>query len=187
MTDLMAMAVQPRFVFPWRSPAPTAADLEAGINTCLLIQRRAVSFGKRPFGACLVGPDNETVLLMHQSIDRVNHAESTLARLAASHYSTEYLWTCTLYSTWEPCAMCTATIYWSHIGRVVYAASNEQLAELTGPGNPENFTMEWNCREIFLRAQKDVEVIGPIDGLDKKVMTASDDYWRATRDGLGSS
>lgn len=77
--------------------------------------------------------------------------------------------------------MCSATIYWAHIGRVVYAASNEQLAQLTGPGNPENFTMEWHCREILSRGQKDIEVIGPIEVLDKTVMRASDDYWRKTR------
>ncbi len=51
------------------------AQIEAGINICLGIQRRAVTFGKRPFAACLLGPDNETVLLTHQSIDQVNHAE----------------------------------------------------------------------------------------------------------------
>jgi hypothetical protein len=47
------------------------------------------------------------VLLMHQSVDQVNHAESSLARLAYCHYSKEFLWRCTLVSTWEPCAMCS--------------------------------------------------------------------------------
>jgi len=93
-------------LFPDRK-APTRAQIEAGINKCLEVQRRAVTFGKRPFGAVLLGPDNETVLLMHQSIDQVNHAESSLARLAYSHYSKEFLWQCTLVSTWEPCGMCS--------------------------------------------------------------------------------
>lgn len=64
---------------------------------------------KRPFAAILVGPDHETVLLRHQSVSHVEHAESSLARLASVHYSQRYLWTCTMYSTWEPCAMCAAT------------------------------------------------------------------------------
>lgn len=93
-------------LFPERIPI-TQSQIEAGINCCLSIQRRAVTFGKRPFAACLLGPDNETVLLQHQSVDQVNHAESSLARLAYSHYSKEYLWRCTLVSTWEPCAMCS--------------------------------------------------------------------------------
>jgi tRNA(Arg) A34 adenosine deaminase TadA len=76
----------------------TPAQIAAGVEAALTVQRRAVTFGKRPFAAVLVGPDNETVLLSHQSIDQVNHAESSLARLSYSHYSKEFLWTCTLFS-----------------------------------------------------------------------------------------
>lgn len=101
-------------LFPPRKPM-TPAQVTAGVEAALEVQRRAVTFGKRPFAAVLVGPDNETVLLTHQSIDQVNHAESSLARLAYSHYSKEFLWQCTLFSTWEPCGMCTATIYVSFL------------------------------------------------------------------------
>ncbi|PMD25502.1 cytidine deaminase-like protein [Hyaloscypha hepaticicola] len=179
LTPEAARSIAPD-LFPPRTPI-TKAQIEAGINICLAIQRRAVTFGKRPFAACLLGPDNETVLLTHQSIDQVNHAESSLARLAYSHYSKAYLWQCTLISTWEPCAMCSSTIYWAHIGRVVYAATNEQLAQLTGPGNKENFTMKWHTRDILLGQQKDVEIIGPVEGMDKIVVEESDLYWGKTR------
>lgn len=97
-------------LFPHREPI-TPAQIAAGVEAALAVQRRAVTFGKRPFAAVLLGPDNETVLLTHQSIDQVNHAESSLARLAYTHYTKEFLWQCTLVSTWEPCGMCTATIY----------------------------------------------------------------------------
>lgn len=84
-------------LFPARKPM-TPAQIAAGVEAALVVQRRAVTFGKRPFAAVLVGPDNETVLLSHQSIDQVNHAESSLARLSYSHYTKEFLWTCTLFS-----------------------------------------------------------------------------------------
>lgn len=96
-------------LFPPRKTI-TNAQIEAAMAACLTIQRRAVTFGKRPFAACLLGPDNETILLTHQSVDQVNHAESSLARMAYGHYSKEYLWQCTLGSTWEPCAMCTCML-----------------------------------------------------------------------------
>ncbi|MCJ1225153.1 hypothetical protein MMC12_001802 [Toensbergia leucococca] len=172
-------------LFPVRPPNPTEDQLQAGIDACLAIQRRAVSHGRQPFAACLIGPDNSTVLLTHQNIDHVNHAESSLARLAASHFPQEYLWTCTLYSTWEPCAMCSATVYWAHIGRIVYAATNDQLATLTGEGNNENFTMRWHCRDILSDGQKDIQIFGPIDGMDKMVMEESDVYWSKTRKARG--
>ncbi|KAH9906851.1 cytidine deaminase-like protein [Xylariomycetidae sp. FL2044] len=175
-----AASLQPT-LFPARTPM-TSAQLAAGVAAALAVQRRAVGFGKRPFAAALVGPDNETVLLTHQSVDQVNHAESSLARLAYGHYPKEFLWRCTLFSTWEPCGMCTATLYWAHIGRVVFAASNDQLYALTGPGNKENFTMDWHARD-FLKGcpQKDIEVVGPLEEEGKLVVRESDKYWSKTR------
>jgi tRNA(Arg) A34 adenosine deaminase TadA len=119
--------------------------------------------------------------LYFPSLPLLTQNQSSLARLAYSHYSKAYLWQCTLISTWEPCAMCSSTIYWAHIGRVVYAATNEQLAQLTGPGNKENFTMKWHTRDILLGQQKDVEIIGPVEGMDKIVVEESDLYWSKTR------
>ncbi|KAI4598662.1 hypothetical protein KJ359_002553 [Pestalotiopsis sp. 9143b] len=153
-------------LFPERKPI-TPAQIAAGVEAALVVQRRAVTFGKRPFAAVLLGPDNETVLLTHQSLDQVNHAESSLARLAYTHYSKEFLWQCTL---------------WAHIGRIVFAGTNDQLYELTGPGNKENFTMDWHTKD-FLKGcpQKDVEVIGPLEAEGKIVMEESDKYWSTTR------
>ena len=105
LTSAAAREIAPH-LFPERSPL-TRSQIEAAINACLEVQRRAVTFGKRPFAACLLGPDNETVLLTHQSVDQVNHAESSLARLAYCQYTKEFLWRCTLVTTWEPCAMCS--------------------------------------------------------------------------------
>ena len=128
-------------LFPERPERPSNDHINQAMDACMVVQRRATSMGKRPFVAILVGPDNVTILLTHQSIDHVNHAESSLARLASSHYPQEYLWQCTLYSTWEPCAMCTSTCYWANIGRIVYAASETKLSELTGSGNEENLSL----------------------------------------------
>ncbi|KAI2779681.1 cytidine deaminase-like protein [Daldinia loculata] len=180
-TERGTAAVSVPALFPERKPM-TPAQIAAGIQAALIVQRRAVTFGKRPFAAALVGPDNDTVLLTHQSVDQVNHAESELARLAYKHYTKEFLWQCTLFSTWEPCGMCTATVYWAHIGRIVFAASNDQLYELTGPGNKENFTMDWHTRDVLKRCpQKDIEVIGPLEKEGKAVVQESDIYWSRTR------
>ncbi|CAK4029964.1 cmp deaminase [Lecanosticta acicola] len=172
----------PHSLFPPRPPQPTPEQIRSGIEACLVVQRRALTMGKRPFSAALIGPDNESVLLTHQSIDHVNHAESSLARLAASHYTQPYLWQCTLYSTWEPCAMCTSTCYWANIGRIVYAASETQLGEITGLGNEENMTMSMPCRKVLEGSQKDVQIIGPVGGLDEVVVRESDVYWKPLRE-----
>jgi tRNA(Arg) A34 adenosine deaminase TadA len=77
--------------------------------------------------------------------------------------------------------MCTATIYWAHIGGVVFGASNEALAALTGPGNRENFTMKWHCREVLEGSQKDIMIVGPVEGVEDVVVKESDVYWSKTR------
>jgi hypothetical protein len=73
LTPAAARAVAPE-LFPERTP-PTKVQIDSAIEKCLEIQRRAVTFDKRPFAALLLAPDNETVLLSHQSVDQVNHAE----------------------------------------------------------------------------------------------------------------
>ena len=50
------------------------------------VARAAMDAGHHPFGALLVGPDGETVLLEQGNVDNVNHAESVLAREAARRF-----------------------------------------------------------------------------------------------------
>lgn len=80
--------------------------------------------------------------------------------------------------------MCTSTCYWANIGRIVYAASETKLAELTGQGNEENMTMAMPCRKVIEGSQKDIEIIGPLEGLEEVVVRESDEYWRAIRESL---
>ena len=68
------------------------------------VAKRAAEHGHHPFGAILVGPDG-TVLMRQGNIDTVHHAETELARRAAAAYLPEFLWTCTLVTTGEPCAI----------------------------------------------------------------------------------
>jgi tRNA(Arg) A34 adenosine deaminase TadA len=137
---------------------------------------RAQGMGRHPFGALLVAPDGETVLAEQGNIDTVHHAEATLARTASLNYPADYLWGCTLVTTFEPCAMCAATAYWAHIGRVVYGASEEALLALTGH-HPENPTLALPCREVFARGQKAIEVIGPVASLQAELLAPHRNFW----------
>ena len=142
------------------------------------VARRAASMGRHPFGALLVAPDGETVLAEQGNIDTVRHAESTLARHAASNYPGAYLRDCTLVTTFEPCAMCAGTVYWAGIGRVVFGASEEALLALTG-NHDENPTLSLPCREVFARGQRPVEVIGPVDAIAEELLAPHQGFWKA--------
>ena len=54
------------------------------------VAREAAAKGRHPFGAVLVAPDFETVLLTHGNVDTVNHAEAVLARVAAHRFDAAY-------------------------------------------------------------------------------------------------
>lgn len=140
------------------------------------VARRAASMGRHPFGALLVAPDGDTVLAEQGNIDTVNHAESTLARHAASTYPGAYLRQCTLVTTFEPCAMCAGTVYWAGIGRVVYGASEEALLALTG-SHEENPTLSLPCREVFARGQRSIEVVGPVEAVRDEMLAPHRGFW----------
>ncbi|CAN7584796.1 MULTISPECIES: nucleoside deaminase [unclassified Variovorax] len=142
------------------------------------VARRAMAMGRHPFGAVLVAPDGETVLAEQGNIDTVQHAEATLARNASLNYPAEYLAQCTLVTTFEPCAMCAGTIYWAHIGRVVYGAEESALLALTGD-HPENPTLSLPCREVFARGQKQIEVIGPVPEVADEMIATHRGFWQS--------
>ncbi|CAI7568596.1 unnamed protein product [Penicillium glandicola] len=171
---------KPYLTMPTTLTPLTQPQLTAACHAALHQQTQAQDLHKkRPFAAILLAPDNETILLASNSLSHVRHAESELARNAADNYDWTYLAGCTLVSTWEPCAMCAGAIYWAHIGRLVYLASEKALQEVIGVGNVENLTLDLPCRLVFERGQSVVEVIGPLveEGWERKVVEDSRRYW----------
>jgi tRNA(Arg) A34 adenosine deaminase TadA len=141
------------------------------------VARAAMEAGHHPFGAILVAPDHETVLLEQRNVDSVNHAEAVLAREAARLHAPATLWDCTLVTTVEPCAMCAGTQYWAHIGRLVYGMSERALLEHTGR-HPENPTLDLPCREVFRRGQKAVQVTGPVPEVEEEIAALHRWFWK---------
>lgn len=126
---------------------------------------RSRAEGMHPFGAILADADGQVLLEAHNSVpargDVTGHAETNLVREASTRFDTRTLAGCTLYSSAEPCAMCAGALYWSGIGRLVYALSEHDLLNLTGD-DPENPTMSLPCREVLARGQRRIEVEGPV-------------------------
>ena len=138
--------------------------------------RAALDAGHHPFGALLVAPDGETMLLEQGNVDRVNHAEAVLAREAAARFAPDHLWGCTLVTTVEPCAMCAGTQYWAHIGGLVYGMEERALLALTG-AHPENPTLDLPCRELFARGQKALRVTGPVPAVVDEIAALHRSFW----------
>lgn len=150
------------------------------LRRCIEISRNARNNGNTPFGAILVDEYGK-ILLEQENIEITGkictgHAETNLAERTSHLYSKEFLWKCTLYTTAEPCAMCTGAIYWANIGRVVFAMTERRLLELTG-NNEQNPTFDLPCRKIFAAGQKKIEVIGPVSVLEEEAAAIHKGYW----------
>ncbi len=154
-------------------------------ETDLFFLRRAIALaqqsrqnGNHPFGAILVDATGYVLAEAENSVvtekDATGHAELNLVRKASQQFSAESLQHCTLYTSTEPCAMCSGAIYWGNIGRVVYALSEEGLLRLTG-SHPENPTFSLPCRDVFACGQRKPEVIGPL--LEEEARAVHEGFW----------
>jgi len=151
-------------------------QIQRHLRAANAIARAALDAGHHPFGALLVAPDGDTVLLTQGNVDAVNHAEAVLARRAATQFDATLLWHCTLVTTVEPCAMCAGTQYWAHIGGLVYGLDERALLAITG-NHAENPTLDLPCREVFARGQKPLRVVGPVAALADEITELHRGFW----------
>jgi tRNA(Arg) A34 adenosine deaminase TadA len=140
-------------------------DDEDLLRRSFAVAKRALSHGMHPFGAILAGPDG-TVLMEQENAymparDMTGHAERVLMTRACTTYPPEFLRSCTIYSSAEPCAMCAGAIYWAGVGRLVYGMSEHDLKTFTAD-HAENPTLDLPCRVVFAAGQRAMEVVGPM-------------------------
>jgi Cytosine/adenosine deaminases len=87
----------------------------------------ALSRDEIPIGAVVV-LDDRIVARAHNLTEALNdataHAEMQALTAAANTIGGKYLDKCTLYVTVEPCPMCASAAYWTHVGRIVFGASD---------------------------------------------------------------
>jgi tRNA(Arg) A34 adenosine deaminase TadA len=140
-------------------------DHEAFLRRAFAVASRARNNGNHPFGAILVDEKGAVLLEVENGFmpdrDRTAHAERLLATQASKTHGAPFLARCTLYTSAEPCAMCSGAIYWAGIGRVVFGLTERRLKTMTG-NHDENPTMDLPCRTVFAAGQRPVEVIGPL-------------------------
>lgn len=150
------------------------------LEKCVEVSRKSRESGNMPFGCILVDKNGE-ILMEQMNIEGTDykctgHAETQLIEKASRIYSKDFLWECTLYSTAEPCAMCTGAMYWGNLGRIVYGMSERDLLEITG-SDPKNPTFDLPCREVLKRGQKPIVVLGPFEEIREAVAEVHKDFW----------
>jgi tRNA(Arg) A34 adenosine deaminase TadA len=147
------------------------------MRDALALARKAREKGNHPFGALLVDREGNVLLQAENTVvterDCTGHAETNLMRMACRRYDSAFLKTCTLYTSTEPCPMCTGAIFWGNVRRVVYGLSEESLYEMIGDDGEEVLYLP--CRMIFKRGRKQIEVIGPV--LEEEAREVHEGFW----------
>ena len=110
---------------------------EVFMRKAIELSRLAVEHGNEPFGAVLV-KNNEMVFTNENQIytrhDPTFHGEAGLIREFCAQTGITDLQEYTMYSSCEPCFMCSGAMVWVKLGRLVYAASNMELEKILGNG-----------------------------------------------------
>jgi len=86
--------------------------------------------------------------------DRTRHPEFEIARWAANNVPPADRAACTVYTSGEHCAMCSAAHGWVGLGRIVYAVSSAQYAE---------WMREWGVPPSPVRSLPISEVVSGIE------------------------
>ena len=136
-------------------------DEEAAMRLAIQASQQALDAGNMPFGAALLSRGGE---LLHvagnnqvTSGDFGGHAEMVLLREASTRLGREALRGTTVLASGEPCAMCSGALFWAGVRRLVFAASQQDIAECLGGD-----VLAVTSRQVLERAAPAVEVDGPL-------------------------
>lgn len=133
---------------------------EEFIRRCFDLAIDAGKKGDVPVGSVLVH-DDEIIMTAQNTVnsddDSTRHAEMNLLVKSERAFSPEIVKQSTLYTSTEPCVMCTAAIWRAGISKIVYSVSLESLARLIRPGYKYI-----PCEEIFERLGTELRVVGSI-------------------------
>ena len=106
-----------------RASHDMAASDTAMMRRCIALARSSNSRGEYPFAAVIARHGEficESSNMARTERDLTRHAEMVAISLAQKQLRSTSLDNCTIYSTVEPCAMCSYAIRESRIGRVVF-------------------------------------------------------------------
>ena len=99
------------------------------MKKALIEADRASSEDEVPVGAIIVYENiviAKSYNLCIKLCDPTAHAEIQVITSACSYLNSRYLDKCILYTTLEPCIMCSGAMYWSKLGHLVYGANDEK-------------------------------------------------------------
>lgn len=139
-------------------PELTQFDIEQ-IKSVISLAEHSKTLGGKPFAAILAFEGN----VVHSSYDKriencdpTSHAELCVISEYCRSTNNQFLDNYTLYTSTEPCSMCSGAIRSARILRVVFSVSQTTLQQISGG------KLKSSCRDILTLSRKNVIVTGPV-------------------------
>ncbi|WP_096390916.1 deaminase [Halopenitus persicus] len=142
-----------------------AFDHEAHLERAIELARAAADRGDEPFGSVLVRDDRivaEASNRIHTDDDVRRHPELDLAARAIREDAPAERARTVLYTSTEPCPMCSGGLRSAGLGRVVYAVGSDEIAEFQGTPTPPV-----RSRDVLADV---TEVVGPVSNAAGRVV-----------------
>lgn len=143
----------------------TSTLQENFVKRAIQVSRESVTHGNQSFGAILVDSEGHELLSAENTeltYGFLGHAEMNLMRkVIENNIPEEKLKSCTIYTSTEPCLMCTGAIFRSKVGNVVYACSSERMSEIINSGKILTGTKK-SFKDLVTSYQRNINIIGPI-------------------------
>lgn len=118
-------------------------DHEEHMSRAIDLARKAAKRGDRPFGSVLVRDDTVVAEASNRVVtedDLRRHPELDLAAEAKRAFTPEERDQTVMYTSTEPCPMCSGGIRSAELARVVYSVGADELREFTGDETPTRAT-----------------------------------------------
>jgi tRNA(adenine34) deaminase len=111
--------------------------------------------GDAPYGAVIV-KDNEVVAVAHNTVSRDSdpsaHTEINVIRSLTTKFKNPSLEGYSIYTTGEPCPMCSTACVWTGVSEIVYGASIQDLISV----NQSQINI--SCEEVIAKSFRNIKV-----------------------------
>jgi len=128
--------------------------------------KTSVSSGQYAIAAVIVDENGEILSVDHTTIHSTNdataHAEVNAIRSASAKLKNRYLLGCWLYTTLEPCPMCTGATIWAMVEGIVFGASKEDAQEFAKKLQSEVFTwrqIDISSKDVIEKGEPKVKLV----------------------------
>lgn len=135
------------------------------MRRAILEAKRAARQGQYPLGAVVVRTGKILSVahtMLHEDYDPSAHAEMNAIRLAAKKMRSRYLERAWLYTTQEPCPMCTATAIWAKMEGIVFGATKDDALKIFRKQKDKKFTwrqIDISAGEVIVKGKPRLKLI----------------------------